>query len=109
MITYVYTQNPNIQIFVILDHFGKVYNNADTSATALNDDNKTQYDYYEEIAKLCNFYGIPCIKEYAISSIGIFGEQYIVDNIHMNVLGGQQSAMVIAKAMTQYGLKKKSS
>lgn len=105
MISHVYTQNPNIQIFVILDHFGRIYNSTDTSSAALNDNNQTQRDYYEECAKLCEFYGIPCIKEYAISSIGEFGTQYLYDNIHLNALGGQQSAMVIAKAMMQYGRK----
>ena len=105
MISHIYTQNPNIQIFVILDHFGRLYNSTDNSPTALNGDNLTQYDFYEEIAKCCKFNSIPCIKEYAISSIGIWGTQYLDDNIHLNSLGAQQSAKVIAKAMQNLTLK----
>jgi len=67
MISYVYSQNANIQIIVILDHFGKLHNSVDCTPAALNDNNQTQYDYYEEIAKVCEFYGVPCIKEYAIA------------------------------------------
>lgn len=106
MITHVYSQNPNIQIVVILDHYGRLFNGNDTSSAAVNSAGKTQRDYYDECAKVCEFYGIACVKEYAISSIGIFGTQYLYDNIHLNDLGGQQSAMVIAKAMAQYGMKK---
>ena len=72
MISHIYTQNANIQIIVIFDHFGRNYNSTDRSATAVNSDGKTQMDYYEECAKLCELYGIPCIKTYAESSIGIF-------------------------------------
>ena len=106
MISHVYTQNPNIQIIVILDHFGRLFNNNDASPSALNNKELTQYDYYEECAKLCAFYGIPCIKEYAISSITIFGEQYLYDQIHLNELGGQQSAMIIGQAMNAIPIKK---
>ena len=106
MISYVYSQNPNIQIIVILDHFGCVNGETDTSSSALNNDNKTQYDFYEECAKLCEFYGIPCIKEYALSSIGVFGTEYLADNIHLNTLGAQQSAQTIASVMMNIKPKK---
>ena len=108
MISHVYTQKASIQIFVILDHFGKVNGSTDTSSSAVNASNKTQYDFYEELAKLCEFYGIPCIKEYAISSIGIFGTEYLTDNIHLTALGGQQSAQVIATEMVRIPVKKHS-
>ena len=109
MISYVYSQKSGIQIIVILDHFGRVNGSTDTSSSALNNDNKTQYDFYEECAKLCEFYGIPCIKEYALSSIGIFGTEYLSDNIHLNTLGAQQSAQTIASVMMNIKPKKVSS
>lgn len=99
MINHIYTQKPGIQIIVILDHFGKINGSADCSSSAVNSFNKTQYDYYEECAKLCEFYGIPVIKEYALSSIGQFGEQYLTDQIHCSVLGAKQSAETIGRAM----------
>lgn len=100
MISYIYTQKPSIQIIVILDHFGRDYGGSgNCSSSAKNNNNQTQYDYYEEIAKTCEFYGISCIKEYALSSIGIFGQQYLADQIHLNDLGAKQSANTIASAM----------
>lgn len=99
MINHVYTQNPNIQIFVILDHYGRVYGSSDSSSAKVNENGMTQYDYYTECEKLCSFYGIPCIKEFEISNIGIFGTEYLYDNIHLNALGAKQSAQAIAKAM----------
>lgn len=99
MISHVYTENPDIQIFVILDHFGRVYGSSDSSPAKVNTEGKTQYDYYEECAKLCAFYGIPCIKTYEFCNVGPFGTEYLYDNIHLNALGGQQVAQAIAKAM----------
>ena len=102
MISHVYTENPDIQIFVILDHFGRVYGSSDSSPAKVNTEGKTQYDYYEECAKLCAFYGIPCIKTYEICNVGPFGTEYLYDNIHLNALGGQQVAQAIAKAMLAF-------
>lgn len=102
MISHVYTENPDIQIFVILDHFGRVYGSSDSSPAKVNTEGKTQYDYYEECAKLCAFYGIPCIKTYELCNVGPFGTEYLYDNIHLNALGGQQVAQAIAKAMLCY-------
>jgi len=102
MISHVYTEKPGIQIFVILDHFGRIYGSSDSSPAKVNTDDKTQYDYYEECAKLCAFYGIPCIKTYEFCNVGPFGTEYLYDNIHLNALGGQQVAQAIAKAMLCY-------
>ena len=106
MIDHIYTQNPNIQIYVILDHYGKVNGEYDCSSTSVRND-KTQFDFYTELEKVCAFWGIPVIREYAISNIGKYGEQYLVDQIHCNELGAKQSATLIAKEMIRFGVKLK--
>lgn len=107
MIEHIFTQNPNIQIFVILDHQGRDYAGLDCSSSAVVN-GKTQYEYYTELKKVCELYSIPVICEYAESNIGIFGTQYLVDNIHCNDLGAKQSAHYIANEMQKIGLKVKS-
>lgn len=99
MISHIYAQNPKIQIVVVLDHYGRNYSGIDISSSAKNANNLTQFEFYEEIAKCCEYLGIPVIKEYAISSIGIFGTEYLADQIHCNELGAKQSANVIGKAL----------
>ena len=101
MFAHIYEVNPNIQIFVVLDHYGK----GDHASAALNSNNLTQYDFYEECAKVCNFYGIPVIKLYEYSSMGQFGEQYFIDPIHPSELGARQTANVIARWMRNFGTK----
>ena len=104
MINHIYTQNPKIQIFVILDHQGRNYNSNDCSPSAVVN-NKTQYEYYSELKKLCELYSIPVISEFAESNIGVFGTEYLADNIHCNELGAEQSGQFIARKMKQIGLK----
>lgn len=101
MFTHIYTQNPKIQIFVVLDHYGK----GDHTPEHTNQAGLTQYDFYEECAKVCNFYGIPVIKLYEYSSMGQFGEQYFLDAIHPNELGARQTANVIKTQMINFGMK----
>lgn len=104
MINHIYTQNPKIQIFVILDHQGRNYNDNDCSPSAVVN-SKTQYEYYTELKKLCELYSIPVISEFAESNIGVFGTEYLADNIHCNELGAEQSGQFIARKMKQIGLK----
>ena len=104
MFEHIYTQNPNIQIYVILDHQGRDYGGNDCSNTAVVN-GKTQYEYYSELKKVCELYGVPVICEYAKSNIGMFGTQYLADNIHCNNLGAKQSGNFIANEMQKIGLK----
>ena len=106
MIEHVYSQNPTAQIFVILDHQGRENNGNDCSATAIVN-GKTQYEYYSELKKVCQLYSVPVICEFEDSNIGMFGTQYLADNIHCNALGAKQSGTYIGKKMREIGLKAK--
>ena len=99
-LNYMLTQNPNMTVFLILDHYGRQFNTLDCSSTAVKG-GKTQYEYYEEIAKVAESLGIPVIKEYALSGISELMPQYLADNIHLNALGATQSANVIWNKMMQ--------
>jgi hypothetical protein len=100
-INHIYEQNANITLFVILDHYGRSYNSADESSTAIVN-NYTQYQYYEECAKVCESLGIKVIKEYALSGISQLTPQYLVDDIHCTALGAEQSANTIWAEMKKY-------
>lgn len=106
-INYIYSVNPNIKIFLILDHYGRNYSNIDNSTSSLNDSNKTQFEYYEEIAKAAESLGVVVIKEYALSYISENTPQYLADNIHLNSLGSVQSGTTIWNEMKQYSINKK--
>ena len=97
-LNYIIGQNSNLTIFLILDHYGKYTSTADCSSTAKRG-GLTQYEFYEEIAKVAESLGIPVIKEYAISGISENTPQYLMDNIHCNALGAEQSANVIWSQM----------
>lgn len=94
MFKHIYIENPNIMIFVVLDHYGRKYGSQDLSPSSIRGE-YTQYEYYEEVFKCCEYNGIPCLKEYAKSYFGGFGEQYLMDYIHCNDLGARQSANTI--------------
>lgn len=94
-LNYMFTQNANMTIFLILDHYGRNNSSIDCSSTATNTAGLTQYEYYEEIAKVAESLGIPVIKEYEISGISELMPQYLADNIHLNNLGAKQSANAI--------------
>lgn len=100
-IIHIMTQNPYITIFVILDHYGRVSGSIDNSSTA-EVNGLTQYEYYEECAKVCKSLGVFCIKEYAVSGIGELAPQYLQDYIHLNALGAKQSAKAIWSVMQRY-------
>lgn len=93
-INYILTQNNNIKIFLILDHYGKSYSGSDCSTTA-KINNITQFEYYNEIAKVAQSLGVKVIPEYELSGISELMPQYLADNIHLNALGGIQSANTI--------------
>lgn len=101
-LNYMLSQNANLTIFLILDPYGRNYNNVDCSTTAVNGSGLTQFEYYEEIAKVAESLGIPVIKEYAGSQISENTPQYLLDNIHPNALGAKQSANFIWSKMKTY-------
>lgn len=101
-LTHILAQNPNITIFLVLDHYGKTYNGVSNSSTAVNRNNQTQYVWYEEISKVAESLGIPVIKLYAISGISENTPQYLMDNIHPTALGARQTAKVIWEQMKLY-------
>ena len=94
-INYMLSQNPNMTIFVVLDHYGQT----SCASTATNSNALTQYQYYEEIAKVAESLAIPVIKEYAVSQICENTPQYLLDNIHCNTLGAVQSGRAIYSRM----------
>lgn len=101
-INYIMSQNANITLFLILDHYGRNTGGVDCSTTATNGAGLTQFEYYEEISKVAESLGVPVIKEYAISQISENTPQYLADNIHLNALGANQSAYAIWGKMREY-------
>ena len=101
-INYIMSQNANITLFLILDHYGKNNSGSDCSTTAVNGAGLTQYEFYSEIAKVAESLGIPVIKEFEDSGISENTPQYLLDNIHCNALGALQSAYAIWYQLKQY-------
>ena len=101
-INYIISQNANISIFLVLDHYGRNYNSENCSSTATNSADLTQTEYYDEIAKVAYSLGVPVIKMYAESQISENTTQYLSDNIHPTELGAEQSANIIWSKMKQY-------
>jgi hypothetical protein len=100
-LNYILSQNANLTVFLILDPYGRNYNSVDCSSSVQRN-SKTQFEYYEEIAKVAESLGIPVIKEYAGSQISENTPQYFIDNIHPNALGAKQSANFIWSQMRRY-------
>lgn len=101
-INYMLSQNANLTVFLILDPYGRNYGGSNCSSQAENSANLTQFEYYEEIAKVAESLGIPVIREYAESQISENTPQYLLDNIHPNAMGAEQSARIIWMKMKQY-------
>lgn len=101
-INHIITHNANITLFLVLDPYGRNYNGTNNSSTAVNNAGSTQYEFYEEIAKVAESLAIPVIKLYAISGISENTPQYIMDNIHPTALGAEQTAYAIWSQMKQY-------
>lgn len=101
-IEYIFSQKEDITLFVIIDHYGKTT----CSTLAENSANKTQYEFYNEIIKLCNSMGVHVIKQNEESEINENTPSYLSDNIHPTELGAQQSAQTIWSCMKKYNLNK---
>lgn len=102
-INYMLSENPNLTIFLVLDHYGKEYGAVDSSSVAVRGtESLTQYDFYEELSKVANSLGVPVIKQYEISGISENTPQYLEDNIHPTLLGAKQSAYSIWEIMRNY-------
>lgn len=101
-LNYILSQNANLTVFLILDHYGRNNGGVNCATTAVNSNNVTQYQFYEEIAKVAESLGIPVIKEYEVSQISENTPQYLADNIHLNALGAIQSGQAIWSQMKQY-------
>lgn len=94
-LNHILTQNPDLTVFLVLDHYGKGI----TAPNAVNSANQTQFEFYQEIEKVALSMGIRVIKEYELSEISNLTPQYLLDNIHMNALGAKQSANAIWSGM----------
>lgn len=97
-LNYMLSKNANMTIFLVLDHYGRNYNSLDCSSVAVRDGH-TQYEFYEEVAKVAESLGVPVIKLYALSGISENTSQYLADNIHPTALGAEQTANVIWSQM----------
>lgn len=93
-ITWLLTNYADIQIFVILDHYGRNSGGVDCSEQAVRN-SLTQYEFYQKLADLCKYRGIKTVKQYADSGMNGLTPQYFADNIHPTMLGAEQSANVI--------------
>lgn len=91
---HILTQKASINIAVILDHFGINAQGVDMSASVTKNVGK-QLDYYEKLAKVCEIYGVSYIKEYKIAKMNQMTNKYYLDYIHLNEIGGEQSARCI--------------
>ena len=66
-LNYIRAQNSSATVFLILDHYGKT-GSADCSSTAVRG-GKTQFEYYEEIAKVAHSLSVRVIKLYEDSEM----------------------------------------
>lgn len=103
-INHILTQNANLTIFVILDHYGRDNGGEEFNSQKVKN-GYTQYQYYDELKKVCESMGITVIPEYAVSEISELAPQYLADYIHCNDLGAQQSATAIWDKMKAYSPK----
>lgn len=105
-LTHILTQKPTATVILIFDHYGQLYNGVDCSST-VEKSGRTQFEFYEEIAKVAESLGIPVIKGYAISGMSELTPEYFIDNIHPNMLGSKQFADVIWSCMKNIPVKSK--
>lgn len=101
-IKYIKEQNPNIMVVFISDHYGKLDIAGDDARTDKVINGLTQYEYYEEMTKLCKYRGVICINESEISNINEMNPKYLDDWIHLNALGEIQSGNAIWKALSNH-------
>lgn len=101
-LNYIQAQNQNATVFLILDHYGRLYNSTDESSTQVNGSGLTQFQYYEELAKVAESMGVKVIKLYATSGMNEYTPQYFADDIHVNAAGAYRSGNVIWDVMKNY-------
>lgn len=106
-INYIHAHNDGATLFVILDHFGRRYKAGeqyvDCGSAALNRNNQTQYQYYEQISKVAEYFGgVVVIKGYDAFNINEDTPQFYLDNIHLNQEGADKSAEAIYSIMKDY-------
>lgn len=93
-INYIFSQNPDITLFVVLDHYGRAITGISEASTEIRG-GKTQYQYYEELARVCESLGVKVIKLYAMSEMCENTPQFFLDDIHPNALGAEHTARTI--------------
>lgn len=102
-LNYILTQKPGITLFLILDHYGQ-----GICASTEVKDGLTQYEFYEEIAKVAESLSVPVIKLYEKSGMSEKTPYYFLDNsgtpdnIHPSTLGAEQTANTIWSVIKQY-------
>lgn len=99
-LTHILTQNPHITVILVLDHYGRNYNQYEEGSTAIRN-GLTQYQYYNELAKVAESLSIPVIKLYEVSEMNEYTSFYYADDIHPNQTGAEHTATVIANCMKQ--------
>lgn len=104
-LTAIQAANQYITVFLVLDHYGRLYNGTDESHDATNPNGLTQFQYYEELAKVAECMGVKVIKLYAMSGMNEFTPQYFADDIHVNANGEVRSGDVIWSVMNPYAPK----
>ena len=98
-INHILTQNGDITLVLVLDHYGQASGGSSTASTYVNSNGDVQYEFYEEIAKVADSIGVPVIKEYELSGMNEYTPDYFIDNIHPTALGAEQSAKTIYSVM----------
>lgn len=97
-INHIVTQNPNITLILVLDPIGQDYGGVENSSLTVKN-GKTQKEFYDEISKVAECMGIPCIKLYEDSQMSELTPSMYIDNIHPSARGALQTAMTIYKQM----------
>jgi len=100
-LNYILGQNPDITVFLVLDHYGTGVN----ASTAKNSSNMTQYEYYSKIAKVAESMGVPVIEGYKVSGMNEYTPDYFIDNIHPTATGAEQFANTIFAKMENISVK----
>lgn len=104
-INFIKSKIPYSTIIVILDHYGQAVTGNQGCASTVKHTNLTQYEFYEEISKVCESLGVPVIKGYAISGINEYTPNFFrADNdiIHLSPDGAKHFADVIWAEMQRF-------
>ena len=96
-ITKIKAAKPNITLIVIFDHYGKGINAYDQIING-----HTQYSYYEELIKVCEYMGVFYIPVHKISGIGVNMPDALIDNIHLTPMGSEIFGNVVYDALKNH-------